>query len=74
MEKIQLSIPKLPYAVEEAMNKYQADGELTQELIDATNEYSELVAMNQVEQMREQNAKNLMNKFKDMKIRLTMKS
>jgi len=59
---------------EEAMNKYQSDGVLTQELIDATNEYNELIAMNQIEQMREDNAKNLMNKFNDMKIRLTMKS
>ena len=59
---------------EESMNKYQSDGVLTQELIDATNEYNELIAMNQIEQMREDNAKNLMNKFNDMKIRLTMKS
>ena len=71
---IEALLPEAYKVFEEAMNKYQADGELTQELIDATNEYSELVAMNQVEQMREQNAKNLMNKFNDMKIRLTMKS
>lgn len=71
---IEALLPEAYKVFEESMNKYQADGELTQELIDATNEYSELVAMNQVEQMREQNAKNLMNKFNDMKIRLTMKS
>lgn len=58
----------------DSMEKYQSDGVLTQELIDATNEYNELIAMNQIEQMREENAKNLMNKFNDMKIRLTMKS
>lgn len=58
----------------ESMEKYQMDGALTQELLDITNEYHELIAMNQIEQMREENAKNLMNKFNDMKIRLTMKS
>lgn len=71
---IEAILPDAYRIFEEAMDKYQVDGTLTQELIDATNEYNELVAMNQVEQMREENAKNLMNKFNDMKIRLTMKS
>ena len=56
-----------------AVDRYKVDSELTHALIDITNEYNELIAMNQVEQMREDNAKNLMNKFNDMKIRLTMK-
>lgn len=71
---IEAILPEAYRKFEEAINKYQSDGMLTQELIDATNEYNELVAMNQIEQMREENAKNLMNKFNDMKIRLTMKS
>lgn len=71
---IEAILPEAFRVFEEAMNKYQSDGVLTQELIDATNEYNELIAMNQIEQMREDNAKNLMNKFNDMKIRLTMKS
>lgn len=70
---IESILPEAYRIMEEAMNKYQSDGVLTQELIDATNEYNELIAMNQIEQMREENAKNLMNKFNDMKIRLTMK-
>lgn len=71
---IEAILPEAYRVFQEAINKYQSDGALTQELIDATNEYNELVAMNQIEQMREENAKNLMNKFNDMKIRLTMKS
>ncbi len=71
---IEAILPEAFRVFEDAMNKYQSDGVLTQELIDATNEYNELIAMNQIEQMREDNAKNLMNKFNDMKIRLTMKS
>ena len=71
---IEAILPEAYKVFVEAMEKYQADGALTQELIDATNEYNELIAMNQIEQMREENAKNLMNKFNDMKIRLTMKS
>lgn len=71
---IEAILPEAFRVFEESMNKYQSDGVLTQELIDATNEYNELIAMNQIEQMREDNAKNLMNKFNDMKIRLTMKS
>ena len=71
---IEAILPEAFRIFKEQMNKYQSDGILTQELIDATNEYNELIAMNQVEQMREENAKNLMNKFNDMKIRLTMKS
>lgn len=71
---IEAILPDAFRIFEEQMNKYQSDGILTQELIDATNEYNELIAMNQIEQMREENAKNLMNKFNDMKIRLTMKS
>lgn len=71
---IEAILPEAFRVFEEAMDKYQSDGVLTQELIDATNEYNELIAMNQIEQMREDNAKNLMNKFNDMKIRLTMKS
>lgn len=71
---IESILPDAYKVFEEAMDKYQMDGALTQELIDATNEYHELIAMNQIEQMREENAKNLMNKFNDMKIRLTMKS
>lgn len=67
-------LPEAYKVFKNSMEKYQMDGALTQELIDATNEYNELVAMNQIEQMREENAKNLMNKFNDMKIRLTMKS
>lgn len=67
-------LPEAYKVFQNSMEKYQMDGALTQELIDATNEYNELVAMNQIEQMREENAKNLMNKFNDMKIRLTMKS
>ena len=71
---IEALLPEAYKVFESAMDKYQVDGALTQELIDATNEYNELIAMNQIEQMREENAKNLMNKFNDMKIRLTMKS
>lgn len=71
---IEAILPEAFRVFEDSMNKYQSDGVLTQELIDATNEYNELIAMNQIEQMREDNAKNLMNKFNDMKIRLTMKS
>ncbi|MBO5476436.1 MAG: HD domain-containing protein [Clostridia bacterium] len=71
---IESILPEAYKVFEEAMDKYQMDGALTQELIDVTNKYHELIAMNQIEQMREENAKNLMNKFNDMKIRLTMKS
>ncbi len=71
---IESILPEAYRIYEESVNKYQVDGALTQELLDATNEYNELIAMNQIEQMREENAKNLMNKFNDMKIRLTMKS
>jgi hypothetical protein len=71
---IEAILPESYRIFKEKMDVYQSDGVLTQELIDATNEYNELVAMNQIEQMREDNAKNLMNKFNDMKIRLTMKS
>lgn len=70
---IEAILPEAYKVFQSAMEKYQVDGALTQELIDATNEYNELIAMNQIEQMREENAKNLMNKFNDMKIRLTMK-
>ena len=71
---IEAILPEAYKLFKETTEKYQVDGTLTQELIDATNEYNELVAMNQIEQMREENAKNLMVKFNDMKIRLTMKS
>ncbi len=71
---IEAILPESYRLLEDAIDKYQADGVLTQQLIDITNEFDELVTINKVEQMREENAKNLMNKFKDMKIRLTMKS
>lgn len=71
---IEAMLPEAYRIYKEATEKYNVDSALTQELIDITEEYNELVAMNQVEQMREDNAKNLMAKFKDMKIRLTMKS
>lgn len=71
---IEAILPESYKLLEETIHKYTSDGILTQELIDVTNEYNELLAMNQIEQMREENAKNLMNKFNDMKIRLTMKS
>lgn len=67
-------LPEAYNLYEDTIKKYQADGELTQELIDATNEYKDLVTMNRIEQIREENAKNLLNKYNDMKIRLTMKS
>ncbi len=70
---IESMLPDAYKLYKNTVSKFQADGALTQELIDATEEYNELLAMNQIEQMREDNAKNLMNKFNDMKIRLTMK-
>ena len=71
---IEAILPEAYKIYKAAVERYQVDSELTHALVDITNEYNELVAMNQVEQMREDNAKNLMNKFNDMKIRLTMKS
>ena len=70
---IESMLPDAYKLYKNAVSQFQVDGALTQELLDATEEYNELVAMNQIEQMREDNAKNLMNKFNDMKIRLTMK-
>ena len=70
---IESMLPESYKVYKNVVSNFQVDGALTQELLDATEEYNELVAMNQIEQMREDNAKNLMNKFNDMKIRLTMK-
>ena len=70
---IEAILPEAYKIYNAAVDRYKVDSELTHALIDITNEYNELIAMNQVEQMREDNAKNLMNKFNDMKIRLTMK-
>ncbi len=71
---IEAILPDAYKVFKDSISAYQSEGALTQELLDITEEYNGLVAMNQIEQMREDNAKNLMNKFNDMKMRLTMKS
>lgn len=54
---VEAILPESYKLLEEATQKYTSDGILTQELIDATNEYNELLAMNQIEQMREETLK-----------------
>ena len=69
---IEAVLPEAYRIFEETVEKYQLDGTLTQELLDAKNEYEELLSVNQIEHMREENAKNLKNKFNDARIRLRL--